>query len=195
MSGLGKRWWLVLALLLSVGVNAGIFSVLAMQRWRGPRWQTQTQRQTARPAGRGQGALDKAADRLHLRGENRQRFIVIHRKFFTENRRGQVRLEELRRQLGRQLSASQPDEDRIEQIVAELGERYAQLDRLLAKTVLASRVLLNRRQEKAYLKMLSRLRAVSTRHPENRNRARQAPRRPPQRRSKGPPKRSPPAPP
>ncbi len=175
MNGSGKRWWLVIALLLSVGVNAGILSILAIQRLRGPQ-------ETKRPAVRSTTPFEKAADHLHLRGEKRQRFIAIHRRFFADSHKAQARLGVLHRQMRRQFSSSHPDENRIEQIIVELAEGYADLDRVVARTVLESRTLLDRRQEKAYLKMLSRLRAVAMRRPADRDRPRK-----PQRRQPAPP--------
>ncbi len=171
MSGTGRRWWLVIALLLSVGVNAGILSILAVQRLQGPKG-------GKRPAA-GATPFAKAADRLHLQGPERQRFLVIHRAFFAEHDRVQMRVGALRRQLRRQLSARRPDEERIERIVADLGTSYAQLDRLVAKTVLESRAILNPRQERAYLKLFSRLRAAAARHSGDPERTRRQPKQRP----------------
>jgi len=171
MSAAAKRWWLVIALLLSVGVNVGVLSILAIQRSHGPRHAKRSVVRSATP-------FEKAADRLHLQGDKRQRFIVIHRTFFAQTRKAQARMEVLRRQLRRELSAGHPDEEKIERIVTTMGGHYAELDRMVVKTVLESRAILNRRQEQAYLKMLSRLRAAAMRRPGEQNRARNPQRRP-----------------
>ncbi|MGD2113576.1 MAG: periplasmic heavy metal sensor [Acidobacteriota bacterium] len=101
--------------------------------------------------------LERLADRLGLEGESRERFLEIQRDFFSgtfERRRRIVRLQE---EFRRELAAPEPSEETVGELVLELSEARAALDRELARTVLRTRSLLGPERERDYLRFLARL--------------------------------------
>lgn len=164
-----KRWWLVIALLLSVGVNAGIVAALMVHRWNADRPQRQAaEKPAALPnnQGGGQGGgqegvpqrVIRLADQLGLEGDQRRRFISLQGSFFAETLRLRTDQAETQRELRRALSAPNPDPARIQTLLQESGRVFLALEQSLAKNVLDSRRLLNPEQERKFLKILGRLR-------------------------------------
>lgn len=146
-----RRWWLTIALLLSLGVNAGILSVIVLARLFPERPPL-----PAAPA-RGPG-VERLADRLGLAGEPRRRFVELQERFLRDTRGQRERLAELRRELRREITGRRPDERRIDELLGELNAATAALDRALVGLVLDSRELLTWRQQREYFRFLGRLR-------------------------------------
>ncbi len=161
-----RRWWLVIALLLSLGVNVGILATLAVQRARRPpplAWE--------QPEGPPRGirrGLDRLADALGLEGEKRQRFLEVQRQFFLGVAQHRRELRRLHQELRRELTAAEPDEPRIRQLVADLGRTYAGFEELTAGAILESRRLLDDEQSRRYLQLLGRLRSQARELPPGR---------------------------
>lgn len=169
-----KRWWLVLALLLSVGVNLGILAMLALERLR-PESPPALGTATPPPAAPGAapeeppGAEPEAlrvplpvlrmADRLGLAGEERRRFVDIQTRFFAATAGERRRLAGLHRALRLELTADEPDRARVEALLAEIGAAFAALEGALARNVLDSREILDPEQERLFLEFVRRLRA------------------------------------
>jgi Spy/CpxP family protein refolding chaperone len=162
-----KRWWLVIALLLSLGVNAGIVAALMVRRWSADRPQKPAaEKPAALPNNQngqgGQGGVPqrviRLADQLGLEGDQRRRFISLQGSFFAETLRLRTDQAETQRELRRALSAPNPDQARIQTLLQESGHVFLALEQALAKNVLDSRRLLNPEQERKFLKILGRLR-------------------------------------
>ena len=151
-----KRWWLWIALMLSLGVNVGILGMIVVHR-AGQRAKPARQVETPRPGQLPQ--LNVLADRLRLEGERRDRVLEVQRDFFTEITRRRIELATLRQELRRELVARQPDRARIDRILEQTGDATAALDGAFADNVLASRQILDRRQQRLYFRFLQRLRA------------------------------------
>jgi len=145
-----KRWWVVIALLLSVGINIGLVTAILTSRLRMSR---EEERQPP-PIQR----LQKLADRLGLSGEPRRRFIDFQKDFFQETARDRKRLGVVNRALRRELTAEKPDPRRVEQLTQESSGLYLTLERALAGNVLATRKLLDPDQEQTYLDLIRQLR-------------------------------------
>jgi Spy/CpxP family protein refolding chaperone len=145
-----RRWWLALALFLSLGINAGILATLGLQRWWAHR---------APPAADEAGAmpgrhLARLADRLELEGEPRRRFVEIQRRFLGETLAERRRLERARAELRREILAPTPDRGRVEELVNTAAESTALLDRALARNILDSREVLDDEQEARFLRFV-----------------------------------------
>lgn len=146
-----RRGWLLAALLLSVGLNLGLFGAWAY-------------RQATRPAPRplpwaeGRGPFVAMADRLELTGKTRERFLEQQRVFFALTEGDRRELAELRRELRRELDAAEPEPERIDQLLAASAELNAALDRAFAENVLATRELLGPEERRRFLQLLPRLR-------------------------------------
>ena len=158
-----KRWWLIIALLLSVGINIGI---LASRVWP-PRASDQTtpavpgQRRAERPGppiDRVPPVIFRLVDQLGLRGEDREAFIDIQRRFLERTRSARTRVGRLQIRLRRELGAAEPDRARIDELLDQLGAAHAELERAFVDDLLSSRELLDAEQEKIFLRFLGRIR-------------------------------------
>ncbi len=167
-----RRWGLVLALLLSLGVNVGILATLATQRAReetaaplpAPPPPAFDRRPDDGPAARpGPGGpqrrLQRLVEEMRLEGEERRRFLEIQRRFFETSREERRVLAELHRELRRELLAPAPRRARIDALVEQIGRSYAKLEGAMAANVVDSRAVLDGEQERLFLEFVRRLRA------------------------------------
>jgi len=157
-----KRWWVVIVLLLSVGINIGLFAAILTARWKAP-----ARAQAGAPGQAEEGTppqppaverLQRLADRLGLAGPARQRFLVYQRRFFQETARERRRLGTVNRELRAELVSESPDPERIQRLTEESSTLYRDLERSLAGNVLESRKLLTSEQERIYLDLIRQLR-------------------------------------
>jgi len=172
-----KRYWIWIFLLLSLGVNLGLFSILLVHRLTSPappplaagEWE---------PGGGGPGgegpdgegppggvppAIGRLADHLELEGETRERFITLQRNFFITTRQRRQQMEGLHRELRRELTDRQPDRGRVEEILARMEPLYGDFERSMVDLVLDTRELLSPRQQWEYLRILERLTGAARR--------------------------------
>lgn len=150
-----KRWWLVIALLLSLGVNVGILATVATSRLRpAPAAASSTAAGQQPPQIE---RLARLADRLGLEGPARERFIDLQRSFFLETGRNRARLQEVYRQLRRELVSPSPDRQRVAGLVDESSRLYTTIERATTEHVLASRALLDPTQERIFLNLLRQM--------------------------------------
>jgi len=151
-----RRWWVLIGLLLSLGVNAGILATLGVQHFRGdrePRPQEggpppppeEMQPEEMRPN------LSPLADRLGVSGEARRRFIATQEQFVSRMREQRFKLMQLQAELRAALLAEHPDRERIDAITRQLGETYGAQDRALAESILAAREILTPDQQERFL--------------------------------------------
>ncbi len=184
------RRWLGLALLLSLGVNAGVLATLAVERLRGgdaasaaaagappagdvgpppgePPLPAGGPSAPAPPDAQGgdlppgmEWRLGQLATHMGLEGDRRTEFLEIQRRFFRETRAAHQKGLELQQSLRRELTAPAPERERLTDILGELGSTRQQLDRALVDAVLATRKLLDPEQEREYLQFLARLRGA-----------------------------------
>ena len=103
------------------------------------------------------------ANALQLEGEEREEFVAIQERFFKGTMEQRQGLERVRRQLRSEAVADEPDEERIEMLLAELGQAHSNLDRLLVDNVLQSRAILDPEQQRRYFHMLRRIREATER--------------------------------
>ena len=144
-----RRWGLAIALLVSLGMNAGILATLWVGKARARSWAERPRPEAAMPN------LERFADRLELGGETRRRFLEIQSQFFATTRGERRRLQSLRSDLRRALAAGEPDRAAVDRVLAEMAEVQPRLDRALADNVLATRELLDPAQERRFLRHLA----------------------------------------
>jgi hypothetical protein len=159
------RWWLVIGLLLSVGLNVGILAAVVARRAAAPRPAAQAQGQGQ---GQGQGnpanandpvpRLTRLADRLKLEGETRRKFIDIQWNLYQETTRLRLDLGEIHRSLRREMTLPNPDRPRVDALLADSSRTYLALEKSLVDNVFATRTLLGPEKEAEYLKIVGRLR-------------------------------------
>ena len=151
-----RRWWLVIALLLSLGLNLGIFAALAARRAAVDRPRPERQAM-AEPGGNPLPRLPRLADRLGLEGEERRRFLELQWKLFEESSRLRLQLGEVHREIKREMVREEPDRRRIESLLQESAKVYLNLERSLTRNILATRELLDDGQEEEYLALIGRI--------------------------------------
>jgi len=144
-----RRWGLPIALLVSLGMNVGILAMLWTGKARPRAWMERPRAEAPL------GNLERFADRLELEGETRQRFLDIQRRFFETTREERRRLQGLRAELRRALTARDPDRAAVDRILAEMAAVQPKLDRALADNVLATREILAPAQERQFLRHLA----------------------------------------
>ena len=154
-----KRWWLVIVLLLSLGVNLGILSAMAISR---------LAPDESRPSsGRFPQAVGDTRDlarRVGLAKEETHAFRALHQRFFERTRQQRRASMELRQHLLAELTADEPNRQRIDDILARLSAAEAEMERAMVETTLQSRELLDSEQETRYLRFLvSRLHRIGGR--------------------------------
>ncbi|MEO8502619.1 MAG: periplasmic heavy metal sensor [Acidobacteriota bacterium] len=150
-----KRWWLLIALLLSTGINVGILATLLTQHFHKPAAASSSVSPLDGVADVGQRPnLGPLADRLGLRGAARTRFMEMQESFVTGMREQRFHLKQLQAELRSELLSEHPDRDRIEPLTKQLGEAYGSLDRALAENILASRAVLTPEQQMQYLRFV-----------------------------------------
>ncbi len=157
-----RRWGLALALLLSLGVNIGILATLAVRRGAPPDRPRPEERRPI-PPGPGETTEEpppraaRLADRLGLEGEQRRRFLRLQGRFFVETMRLRTEQAEVIRELRRELSAPEPDRQRIEELTRASARAHLALQQAMARNVITTRELLDPDQERLYLDFISRL--------------------------------------
>jgi len=146
-----RRWWLVIALVLSLGMNLGLLIALALSS---PAF-AQQQQGVMRPAA--PGRLQQLADRLGIQGPVRRRFIQRQRQFFAETPGPRARLNEIRREVRAEMTRPEPDRARIDELLREGSGIFLMLERAVVANVLDSRAMLPPDAERKYVDLISRL--------------------------------------
>jgi len=153
-----KRFGLLIALLLSLGVNVGILTTLGVQRWQqrggeavepAPPIAARLARDGAPPE------MGRLISRLGLEGEERRRFLEVQREFFDASREARAQLAVSRSELRRELAAASPDRSRIDILLQQTAQHTADLERALVENILASREILSPDQERDFLRFVA----------------------------------------
>lgn len=147
-----KRGGLVLALLVSLGVNLGLVGVALARRAGVERWERVRQGLEAPP----ERFARRLADRVGVPSERREHFLSVQRRLGERTAEERRQVLRVRDELRRELLSSEVDPQRLDALLAELGEREAALNRALVDSVLESRDLLDGRELELYLRFLDR---------------------------------------
>ena len=171
-----KRWWLVIALLLSVGINIGILATIAFQERSGgeapgdtaPGTTVDPEPPAARfpegdpvpPEGRLPPMIRRVADELGLEGGKRAAFLELQRTFFDQTLSARSRMARLQREIRGEVTSAEPDRDALERLLVELSAAHTDLERAFVYNLLAAREILDGEQERRYMHFLHRMRHV-----------------------------------
>ncbi len=171
-----KRWWLVIALLLSVGVNIGILATLSFQGRSSVRGGTTTRgtasedtdhgtladvaKDPLAQAGRLPPVIRRMANELGLKGEKRAAFTAVQRTFFEQTLAARSRMARLQREIRSEVTAGDPDRETLDQLLLELSAAHTDLERAFVTNLLDSRELLDDKQERRFMHFLRRIRQV-----------------------------------
>lgn len=152
-----KRWWLVIVLLLSLGLNVGILAAVAARRL-GPGGAGAKAAGAANQPPDPLPRLPQLANRLGLEGEERRKFLDIQWNLYQETSHLRLQLGEIHRNLRHELIQPQPDKARVDALLEESSHTYLALEKSLVNNVLATRDLLGSDKEKQYLRLIGQLR-------------------------------------
>ncbi len=167
-----KRWWLVIALLLSVGINLGILATLTFQGRSSDTPAAGGEPARAIPDGEIAGGpgppsnserlpvIRRMADELGLGGEQRATFIEVQRAFFEQTLGARSRMARLQREIRREVTSENPDRDALDRLLVELSAAHTDLERAFVTNLLDSRKLLDPGQERRFMHFLRRIRQV-----------------------------------
>lgn len=146
-----RRFWLIFALLLSLGINLGIFAAIALNRLRPPR-----------PAAVG---IEQMAERLELAGEVRRTFVEHHRQFWDLREDTREKLAALRRELRAELLAERPDLEKLEAAIRRSAELNREQEIAFAHLVVETRRVLDPDQRRIYQSFIPQLRGFEPPRP------------------------------
>lgn len=148
-----KRAWLTVALLVSLGVNLGLVGVGVARRVASHRWERIESGDERPPADLGR----RLAERIGVPEERRQRFQEIQRKLIEQTARERREVGRLRLEIRDELMSPQPDSGRLDDLLRQLAEREAQLNRAFVDSVVESRGVLDDEEMRLYLNFLERM--------------------------------------
>jgi hypothetical protein len=153
-----KRWWLVIALLLSVGLNVGILAAITARRMNPAAFGNKNKPPPANQAADPLPRLPQLANRLGLEGEERRKFLDIQWNLYQETSHLRLQLGEVHRNLRHELVQAQPDRAQVDRLLEESSRIYLALEKSLVSNILATRELLGPEKEKQYLRLIGQLR-------------------------------------
>jgi Spy/CpxP family protein refolding chaperone len=175
-----RRWWLPLALLLSLGVNVGVVAMLALRGE--PRPGAAPRAPLAAeplalpgpptgpegPAGREAPGrrFEELAAQLGLDADARRRFVQLQSRHFEASREARRRLETARRELAKEFLSGRADRARVEELLRAVQTEQASLDRTLGDLLLEAQEILTPEQQRRFaFFVLQRLRAAGAAGP------------------------------
>ncbi len=163
-----KQWWLVMALLLSVGINIGI---LAGRAWpgrgavdngggtvEGPEAEAPPADPRTSWRGRQPRFVERMATELGLEGEDRERFIERQASFFEQTVTARIQFGRLQNELRRELIEGRSDRDRIDALLEEIAAAHIELERAFVDNLFDTREILTPEQQRRFLYFLHHLR-------------------------------------
>lgn len=160
---MSQRWWLIIVLLLSLGLNLGFLaSRVVQQRTQDPSEGTvsdpvEDPTRRDRPVPR---LIRRMADELGLEGERRAAFVEIQRTFFQQTLEARARMADLQEDVRGEVTSADPDRQQLDQLLSELSTAHRDLEGAFVTNLLDARELLDDDQERRYMRFLRRMRNV-----------------------------------
>lgn len=151
-----KRWWLVIALLLSVGVNIGLLAHRALRSAEADEASFSSESESESrdlPL-----IFRRVANEMRLRGEIRRRFFEMQLEFLNQTRVGRQVVSSLQTELRRELVARDPDRELIDRKLEALAAAHFHLEKIFVDHLLDTREILEPRQERLFMRFMQRVR-------------------------------------
>ena len=161
-----QRWWLIIALLLSLGLNLGFLASRVLQQRSAAAGDVDgvpragSAEDPERLEGRLPRLVRRMADELGLEGEQRVAFVEIQRTFFAETLAARGRMAQLQNEIRREVTSENPDRQALDEKLSELSVAHTDLERAFVTNLLDSRELLDSDQERRFMHFLHRMRHV-----------------------------------
>ncbi|MEM7349785.1 MAG: periplasmic heavy metal sensor [Acidobacteriota bacterium] len=153
-----RRWWLLIALLLSLGLNLGMLASRALQQREANR--NPIVEDSDRTDSRVPRVVYRMADDLRLTGAQRDEFVEIQRTFFDQTIDARGRMAYFQSEVRREITSDSPDREALDEILDGLSLAHSDLERAFVTNLLDTRELLDDEQEKRYRHFLRRMRQV-----------------------------------
>ena len=163
-----KRWWVLVALLLSLGINVGLLASRVLPARGAPEISPVDNEpgSPVPPASPGEESptgwtppfVFRMADELRLTGADRDTFVARQRLFLEQTIAGRERMVGLQTALRRELVDSDPDRAAVDELLEEIAGAHVDLERAFVDNLLDTRELLGPEQERRYMRMLQHLR-------------------------------------
>lgn len=161
-----KRWWIVLLLLLSVGLNAGL---LAQRRHEKREREARIEERQARAAERrgerepqarplADRLIARLVDKVGVQGENREKFIALQKDFFARTLATRERLRGSQKALRENLRSEKPDRPLADRQLAELAAAQEEIEAAFVDNYFAASALLDQDQQKRYREWIAEIR-------------------------------------
>lgn len=164
MGRIMKRWWLVILLLLSVGINLGVLLTLAagkLGRQSPARPSLSLEQELAGLESRVEPFVVRMADELGVEGEIRRQFADHQRRFFEQTARARRSYRQVQQQLVREIGGPAPDRQRVDLLLDELAQAYAVQERAFVDNLLDTREILEPAQWRKFSRYLRRVRQAT----------------------------------
>ncbi len=156
-----KRRWLTILLLISVGLNVGLFASRILRKpAEGVDTGERTVDKTREATERLPKVVQRMARELGLEGAKRDAFVDIQRGFFEQTMAARGRMASLQLEIRREITSTEPNRDTLDVLLIELSEAHTDLERAFVNNLLDSRELLDAEQERLFMRFLRRMRHV-----------------------------------
>ncbi len=153
-----KRWWLIVVLLLSLGVNLGLLASRAWQRAPGPGPPPAAGNPPPEAAERLPRFALRMAGELDLQGEQREAFLDRQRRFLEQTLDARDRFGRLQAELRREVIADDPDRQVVDELLVQISDAHVDLERAFVDNLLDTRELLGPDQGRRFMRLLHHLR-------------------------------------
>lgn len=162
-----KRWHIVILLLLSVGLNLGLLA----QRGTGKPDRASSRVAGSRDAGNAERAkerrerareelLERMVDKVGVTGEQRERFLAIHRGFFERTRDMRDQQRRAERALRENLASATPDRALAEVQLAEIAAAKKEIETTFVENFFDATAILDTDQKARYRELVAELRRM-----------------------------------
>lgn len=153
-----KRWWLIIALLLSLGINVGFLAKRALRSKLTADPVAVIDPEVERQARELPPIFRRLAADLRLRGETRKQFFELQRAFLDQTVEGRQEVSQLQTELRRELISADPDRELIDQTLETLAAAHFRLEKIFVDNLLDTRKLLGPHQERIFMRFMQRVR-------------------------------------
>lgn len=158
-----KRWHIVILLLLSVGLNVGLLAQRGREK--AAREARAEARQEARAERTRDGRerarerlLERMVDKIGLQGEQRERFIELHRGFFERTREMREQQRRAERALRENLGSATPDRALAEVQLDEIATAKKEIEAVFVENFFDATAILDQDQKTRYRELVAELR-------------------------------------
>jgi len=144
-----KQKILILALIVSVGINVGALVTFGYHAWRGKRAEPNDLSVKDKDS-------DLLRDRLALTREQIEQMRAAQERIFTQTKPLKLRLYARRKDLLDLLKQSELDQARLDTIIGDIASMQAELELQVVKDIQRLKAMLNADQQEMFLRPLER---------------------------------------